>query len=128
MCIQGMTNDTNIRTHTLGHNSQTCVPAHANTESHMWLCCLLVCYLLSIYKTKAQSLTGFIQIFRKGTAGAFPQPELVEVVSQISAGVPSDDDASYVPSRVPTGVVVTDDQTALSSQARTRDARLHSPG
>ena len=61
-------------------------------------------------------------------ASPFPQPELVEVVSQISAGVPSDDDASHVPRRGRTGIVVTDAQTALSSQARTCDARLHSPG
>ena len=84
--------------------------------------------LPTLYKTRAQSLTRFIHPFREGMASPCPQPEFVEVVSQISAGVPSDDDASYVPRRERTGFLVTDDQTALPSQARTCDARLHSPG
>ena len=117
-----------IRTHTLRHKSQRRVPAHTNTKSQMRYCCLLVCYLLFIYKTKVQLLTRFIHPFPQGMASPCPQPELVEVVSQKSAGVPSDDDASYVPVRGSTGVVVMDDQTVLSSQARTCDARLLSPG
>ena len=74
---------------------------------------------------KTLALTRLIHPFREGT---FLQPELVEVVSQKSAGVPSDDDTYYVPKRESAGVVVTDAQTALSSQAGTCDAILLSPG